>query len=317
MQAPANAAYLQFRLKVRPNTVNQPGWAAFVRPMVSEAVAGQTDPTPWSPGRDPDLFAAIKETATVRVATSGGTGPDEAGATYIFKVRAGTRYSNADGGFGISALPDGSGGYMSDFRIFADRFAIMQNSLDGTPGNANHPFVVTGGAVYIRQAFIKDADITRAKIQDLAVDTLKIAGDSVTSWKMGAEAATLMRSVYDGRATSVGLNTNWKMVDALSIAPDRTGRLLVTYSALLRANPGSQGIGYWVRILINGTERYARQFRVDNQYGFSPVDIAFSRNANENAGNYYVQIQIKMNSLMYSGVPEVENRCLTVFSAKR
>ena len=100
---------------------------------------------------------------------SGGTGDDEAGAVYSLKVRAGTRFNNAQAGFAMSALPDGAGGYETDFRIQADRFAIMQN-VNSNPADADHPFVVVGGVTYIKKAKIRDGDI----------DSLKIAGEAVT-----------------------------------------------------------------------------------------------------------------------------------------
>ena len=258
-----------------------------VRPMISEATAGQTAPTPWSPGRDPDLFAAIKETATVRVSSSGGTGPDEAGATYVFKVRAGTRYSNAQGGFGISALQDrpGSGQYKTDFRIFADRFAIMQNSLEGTPGNADHPFVVTGGAVYIRQAFIKDADITTLKLANNSVNVsaetwsltgqttgsgscVGYTGDVLFNVPANASSMTAFGTVEllwnSGNAPYAGANLRATLqrqyVDigtgATSIVgcgTDNAGYCRSTFPFFCQAYPGGAGNNVRFRIKISAT----------------------------------------------------------------
>ena len=55
--------------------------------------------------------------------------------------------------------------------------------LGDTYASANVPFVVDSndGKVYIKDAVIQDAAITTAKIGDLQVDTLKIAGNAVTT----------------------------------------------------------------------------------------------------------------------------------------
>lgn len=87
-------------------------------------------------------------------------------------------------GFGLASTAVNSTPF-SDFIVRADRFAIGSPSGPGitprapftvltTPdGNGNQP------GVYITEAMIKKASITNAYIQNAAIDTLKIAGNSI------------------------------------------------------------------------------------------------------------------------------------------
>ncbi len=88
-------------------------------------------------------------------------------------------------GFGLISTANNSTPF-SEFIVRADRFAIASPSGPGIAPTV--PFIVTTTAdasgnpagVYIKDAFIKNASITKAKIKDAAVDTLKIAGNAVT-----------------------------------------------------------------------------------------------------------------------------------------
>ncbi len=79
-------------------------------------------------------------------------------------------------GFGLSSVAvDGTPA--SAFVVRADKFAIVDpastaNNLTNTPSAASIPFLVTGGAVYIKSAAIEDASITAAKIGSVNADTI-------------------------------------------------------------------------------------------------------------------------------------------------
>lgn len=64
----------------------------------------------------------------------------------------------------------------SQFLVSANRFAVVNDEN----GQVTTPFVVQNGQTFIRDAYIKDASISTAKIKDLAVDTFKLAGYAVT-----------------------------------------------------------------------------------------------------------------------------------------
>ncbi|WP_257192114.1 phage tail protein [Escherichia coli] len=91
-------------------------------------------------------------------------------ATWSVKIAAdnnGRKYFS-----GISLGLTGSGtGTQSQCIFLVDRFVLMT----AANGTYTTPFYVTNGAMYVREAFIKDASIVTAKIADAAITTAKIA----------------------------------------------------------------------------------------------------------------------------------------------
>jgi hypothetical protein len=247
--------------------------------MVAEGNAGQTQPTPWAPGRDPELFGAIQETQTVWAEKSGTDGAT-AGARYTLKVRAGDRFNSAQAGFGMSSELIG-GQWVSDFRVLADRFAVVQN-LDSAP-TASHPFAIINGATYIKKAIIKDADI----------DTLKIAGGSVTSMNIGIRSGTLTLStgwqfaascsismpsnstgVIIQVSTSVGGQTAARQVE---MEVRRNGSVLGVRSGLAQANQGPVFTYNWFDASpANGSNTYSLYVRASGagvNMGYASISV--------------------------------------------
>ena len=85
---------------------------------------------------------------------------------------------------GMSLGLTGSGTNVQSQCIFlVDRFALMT----AANGTYTTPFYVTNGAMYVREAFIKDASIGTAKIADAAITTAKIAQQiQSTNYKAGS-----------------------------------------------------------------------------------------------------------------------------------
>ena len=85
---------------------------------------------------------------------------------------------------GMSLGLTGSGTNVQSQCIFlVDRFALMT----AANGTYQTPFYVTNGAMYVREAFIKDASIGTAKIADAAITTAKIAQQiQSTNYKAGS-----------------------------------------------------------------------------------------------------------------------------------
>ncbi|WP_250378837.1 phage tail tip fiber protein [Escherichia coli] len=85
---------------------------------------------------------------------------------------------------GMSLGLTGSGTNVQSQCIFlVDRFALMT----AANGTYQTPFYVTNGAMYVREAFIKDASIGTAKIADAAITTAKIAQQiQSTDYKAGS-----------------------------------------------------------------------------------------------------------------------------------
>lgn len=74
------------------------------------------------------------------------------------QLNSNNQYVYAGVGLGIS---NEAGQLQSNFIVRADQFSILNNQPNGT---VTSPFTVSGGQVYINQAFIADASITNAKI---------------------------------------------------------------------------------------------------------------------------------------------------------
>ncbi|HFE4458989.1 TPA: phage tail protein [Escherichia coli] len=91
-------------------------------------------------------------------------------ASYSIKIATdnnGVKYAT-----GMSLGLTGSGTNVQSQCIFlVDRFVLMT----AENGTYQSPFYVTNGAMYVREAFIKDASIGTAKIADAAITTAKIA----------------------------------------------------------------------------------------------------------------------------------------------
>ncbi|ENH4903880.1 DUF1983 domain-containing protein [Escherichia coli] len=85
---------------------------------------------------------------------------------------------------GMSLGLTGSGTNVQSQCIFlVDRFVLMT----AANGTYTTPFYVTNGAMYVREAFIKDASIATAKIADAAITTAKIAQQiQSTNYKAGS-----------------------------------------------------------------------------------------------------------------------------------
>ncbi|WP_449262002.1 phage tail tip fiber protein [Escherichia coli] len=85
---------------------------------------------------------------------------------------------------GMSLGLTGSGTNVQSQCIFlVDRFVLMT----AANGTYQTPFYVTNGAMYVREAFIKDASIATAKIADAAITTAKIAQQiQSTNYKAGS-----------------------------------------------------------------------------------------------------------------------------------
>lgn len=107
-------------------------------------------------------------------------------------------------GFGLIST-NNNGSPTSAFIIRADKFAVVDpastaNNLTNTPSADAVPFFIEGGVTYIKNAMIKDASITDAKIGSLAAKKIT-AGYIGASIAMDA-AQVYGASLYAGGTTS-------------------------------------------------------------------------------------------------------------------
>jgi hypothetical protein len=314
MVAPSNVKFVSIELRYTALNNNEPsGSAKIVRPMLSEATdINQSEPTPWAAGRDPEVFAAIQETMTVwaEKVSGTGTGSTDAGATYVMKIRAGSQFSEAQAGFGMSALYNSSTGkYETDFRIKAQRFAILDNNsnLSGTNSDNNYPFVVTGGVCYIKNAVIQngaittvkigDAQITEAKIANLAVTTAKIKDANITEAKIGTAAVTNAK-IKDAQITAAKVATaaietlKVKGAAVTSVYFADMGQLTVTSAAWVNGSgigidmkdkDSTSAVVITVSYSMGGTQTVQSEVRVRRNDGWYTKTRSAQLNANTGA----------------------------------
>lgn len=172
-------------------------------------------------------------------------------------------------GFGLA-----SNATVSDFIVRADRFSIASPSTqDGIQPQI--PFIVktTGSnvGVYIKSAFIEDASITRAKIGDAEVDTLKIAGNAVTV------PTTSRGGAYSGNGVS-----NFSIINESWIRLDQPGFI---YAHCLASQWYGTGIRTW-----------NMKIEISNDWGMIvggdsvTVSPSISISKYKPAGDYYIRV---------------------------
>lgn len=95
-------------------------------------------------------------------------------------------------GFAVG-IDNSSGTVQSQFLVHADLFGVLNGT--GPGATFSSPFIITGGQVFIRSAFIQDGTITNAKI-----------GDLIQSTATGAGGQPRWRLDKNGTLTMVGAN---------------------------------------------------------------------------------------------------------------
>lgn len=91
-------------------------------------------------------------------------------ASYSIKLATDNNGMKYATGMSLGLTGDGTN-FQSQCIFLVDRFVLMT----AANGTYQSPFYVTNGAMYVREAFIKDASIGTAKIADAAITTAKIA----------------------------------------------------------------------------------------------------------------------------------------------
>ncbi|WP_288484754.1 DUF1983 domain-containing protein [uncultured Novosphingobium sp.] len=99
-------------------------------------------------------------------------------------------------GFGLASQNG-----VSEFVISADRFLISHHA-----GRIS-PFYVVGGQVFIADAVIENARIRGAQIDDLSVNTLKIAGGAISAQQVATSADTYVAANGSADFFSTGYMT--------------------------------------------------------------------------------------------------------------
>jgi len=97
-------------------------------------------------------------------------------------------------GFAVG-IDNSSGVVQSQFLVHADLFGVLNGT--GAGSTVSSPFIITGGQVFIRSAFIQDGSITNAKIGDVIQSTATGAGGQ-PRWKLDKTGTLTMVGANGG-----------------------------------------------------------------------------------------------------------------------
>ncbi|HDB9835827.1 TPA: phage tail tip fiber protein [Escherichia coli] len=139
-------------------------------------------------------------------------------ASYSIKIATdsrGVKYAT-----GMSLGLTGSGTNVQSQCIFlVDRFVLMT----AANGTYTTPFYVTGGAMYVREAFIKDASITNAKIGSYIQSNNYVSGS--TGWKLDKSGTFENYGSVSGEGAMKLTNTTISVKDGNGVLRVQVGRI--------------------------------------------------------------------------------------------
>ncbi|ELX6533213.1 DUF1983 domain-containing protein [Escherichia coli] len=139
-------------------------------------------------------------------------------ATWSIKIATdnnGMKYAS-----GISLGMTGSGSSTQSQCIFlVDRFVLMT----AANGTYTTPFYVTNGAMYVREAFIKDASITNAKIGSYIQSNNYVSGS--TGWKLDKGGTFENYGSVSGEGAMKWTNTTISVKDGNNVLRVQIGRI--------------------------------------------------------------------------------------------
>ncbi|HFI1459346.1 TPA: phage tail protein [Escherichia coli] len=139
-------------------------------------------------------------------------------ASYSIKIATdsrGVKYAT-----GMSLGLTGSGTNVQSQCIFlVDRFVLMT----AANGTYTTPFYVTGGAMYVREAFIKDASITNAKIGSYIQSNNYVSGS--TGWKLDKSGTFENYGSVSGEGAMKWTNTTISVKDSNGVLRVQIGRI--------------------------------------------------------------------------------------------
>ncbi|MBW0059834.1 phage tail protein [Escherichia coli] len=139
-------------------------------------------------------------------------------ASYSIKIATdsrGVKYAT-----GMSLGLTGSGTNVQSQCIFlVDRFVLMT----AANGTYTTPFYVTGGAMYVREAFIKDASITNAKIGSYIQSNNYVSGS--TGWKLDKSGTFENYGSVSGEGAMKWTNTTISVKDGNNMLRVQIGRI--------------------------------------------------------------------------------------------
>lgn len=174
----------------------QDGQLASVTPSASQATKwNQVQAAVTDPNTGKVSSTSIKQELNSYINRTDGT----LRSTWSVRVESNSGGRAVVGGIGLSLTENGQSGPTIDFGVRADKFWVGDTS-----GSGDLPFIIANGRTYIKNAMIQDAAIDRAKIKELAIDTLQLEGESVIIPRYGDQIVTdvNLSGTYTGNVVS-------------------------------------------------------------------------------------------------------------------
>ena len=152
----------------------------------------------------------------VSKATADLEGKAEAMWAVKLNINAQGQYVTAGVGLGIE---NGPAGLQSTFLVQADKFAVV----NGVDANLSAPFVVQGGQVFIKDAFIANGSITMLKIGDSLQSDNYVAGS--TGWRLLKSGLFEINGSVAGQGRMSMTNRSLRVYDANGVKRVQLGDL--------------------------------------------------------------------------------------------
>lgn len=165
-----------------------------------------------------DTTAAQANASVQTVATAQAATDDKINATWAVKLQVNSQGQYVAAGIGLG-IENGPAGLQSTFLVQADKFAV----INGVDANASAPFVVSGGQVFIKDAFIANGSITMLKIGDALQSDNYVAGS--TGWRLLKNGQFEINGNVAGQGKMLMTNRSLRVYDANNIKRVQLGDL--------------------------------------------------------------------------------------------
>lgn len=155
--------------------------------------------------------AAVQEVSRAQVDLDG-----KASAMWAVKLQVNSQGQYVTAGVGLG-IENGPAGLQSTFLVSADKFAVV----NGVDANLSAPFVVQGGQVFMKDAFIQNGSITMLKIGDNLQSDDYIPGQK--GWKLGKGGSLEFNGTVAGGGRLTMSNQTVQVFDENNVLRVRLG----------------------------------------------------------------------------------------------
>lgn len=142
----------------------------------------------------------------------------EASAMWAVKLNVNSQGQYVAAGIGLG-IENGPAGLQSTFLVQADKFAVV----NGVNSSLSAPFVVTGGQVFIKDAFIANGSITMLKIGDSLQSDNYVAG--MTGWRLLKSGLFEINGQVAGQGRMTMTNRSLRVYDGNNVKRVQLGDL--------------------------------------------------------------------------------------------